>query len=67
MRQQVSARIHRLKHAARLLDISMPTLYRWHNRGLIKFVRYGTINGVTDAEIDRLTGGNDQQARDAQA
>jgi len=43
-----------LPEAASLLGVAKPTLYRWHDAGLIAFVKVGGRTFVADAELDRF-------------
>ena len=49
-------RLYSIPQAARILGVTVRTLYDWHKAGWINYVRPGGRNKVTKAEIERLCG-----------
>jgi excisionase family DNA binding protein len=48
------------EEAARLLNVSVPTMLRWEKQGILRIVRIGRRTYLPVAELDRLASGGER-------
>ncbi len=48
--------LYNITKTAKLLGVNRVTIYDWHNKGKLKFIKVNGFNKVSETEIRRMRG-----------